>query len=459
MSQLAYNVPGSTGHSPPPRSHLQSPQARPGEMGSAAELSGREAAFRRRLALLEEKHCALWRSTSALPPSLGEPTARRDKRRAERATERFVDGLEKELASQPAGEPGRARLRGWLHRSLRGYGRRGLGLPAPHCDVIFSDAFFRVTAEFARGARAFDPTVALHDLSQALRNVWVMHLFQLFLELEVTHSPAVLGYSLLYPYTDNFLDDDAVSAAAKQRFDQQLGRRLRGEHPPPGSDHERAVFALVGKIERQYPRAEYCELHQSLLAIHRAQRRSLEQQAAGELDDASLLAASVAKGGASVLADGYLVAGRLSREEADFFFGYGVFLQLIDDLQDVRQDLEAGHETLFTRAARGGTLDDLTSRLCHFLDAVLAGSRRFADRRFGVLKDIARSQCRQLILQAAAQHRRLYSRRYVRRLEPCSLVRFSYVRRRGRKLFARYLRLDEHLRRSGGLGSLFEALG
>ena len=67
--------------------------------------------------------------------------------------------------------------------------------------------------------------------------------------------------------------------------------------------------------------------------------------------------------------------GDATPAEERFAFGYGVFLQLLDDLQDVTIDLAAEHHTLFTLAARRGTLDDLTARLLDFIDIVLDQTR------------------------------------------------------------------------------------
>lgn len=64
-----------------------------------------------------------------------------------------------------------------------------------------------------------------------------------------------------------------------------------------------------------------------------------------------VLALSVAKGGASLLADGYLVRGELGPGEAELCFGYGVFLQLLDDLQDVAADEARRSAALPLRAA------------------------------------------------------------------------------------------------------------
>lgn len=368
--------------------------------------------------------------------------------------------MESELLSTP-GEDSLASRRAWrdrLRQQLRDFGGNVMALGAAEREVIFSDAYFEATARFAREARAFDDELQIHDLSQALRNVWIMHLGQLLLDRELRFTRPIFAYSMLYPYTDNFLDEATASAAAKRSFCQRLERRLAGERLLPTSPHERSVFRLVGMIEEALPRERFSDVFQSLLAIHHAQTRSMRQDSE-PLCEARILELSIAKGGASVLADGYLVAGDLEPEEVDFFFAYGVFLQLADDLQDVTADLQAGHQTLFSRRAQlGRPLDGLTNRLIHFLDDVLA-TRRFAHPRYAVLKSLIRNSCLQLIVQSAAGQPKYFSRRYRRTLERHSLTGFAYLRRNTRSLIERGRLVDEQLQRSAMVDSLFEALG
>ena len=58
-----------------------------------------------------------------------------------------------------------------------------------------------------------------------------------------------------------------------------------------------------------------------------------------------------------MLVHGYLTKGHLSPEEEDFFFRYGVLLQLLDDMQDVAVDQAAGHHTIFSNPHTRGALD------------------------------------------------------------------------------------------------------
>lgn len=400
--------------------------------------------FATRLERLTAKYCALWWHSPTRLPDFGDPIPRWRQRRNRRQVDRFTDELEAELTEAPLANassgPDQRRWRDRLHAKLRDLGDRLLPLGAAERQVIFSDEYFEATLRFVREARAFDPDLELVDLSQALRNVWIMHLFQLLLGRRVAYTTPILAYSLLYPYTDNRLDDPALSAQAKRAFCRRLEQRLEGiDVPLPEDDGEAAVFRLIDKIEAALPRARHPGVYQSLLAIHRAQTRSLAQQDQ-TLCEAELLWLSVAKGGSSVLADGYLVAGDLSPEEMDFFFGYGVFLQLADDLQDAEQDHGCDHATLFSSRARRRSLDRLANRLVHFLDSILASP--FASSRDAVLKSLIRQSCVQLIVESAGSQPRCFSRRYLRILGRHSMTGFSYLRKQRGGLVERARKIE-----------------
>ncbi len=221
---------------------------------------------------------------------------------------------------------------------------------------------------------------------------------------------------MLYPYTDNLLDDPAISEEEKSRVNERFGRRVCGDALEPESDHERALWALFAEIESEHIRAAAPRVYESLEVIHRAQTRSVLLMRRDEPPYAiDVLGISLEKGGASVLADGYLVGSDLTRSQAGLFFGLGALLQLADDLQDVNEDARSGTLTVFSQAARRWPLDRLTNRLLHFRAFVLA--HRPDDATLGAV--------------GAAPE--LFTREYVRRIESFSPFRFrALVRQRAR---------------------------
>jgi hypothetical protein len=115
-------------------------------------------------------------------------------------------------------------------------------------------------------------------------------------------------------------------------------------------------------------------------------------------------------------------------EEAEFSFGYGVFLQFIDDLQDVEEDIRNGHHTLFTLAASRCALEVMANRLHRFIDTVLTSCNPGGLRRRGSLTELVRRSCHVMILESIAQCPGLYSESYSGRVERYSPMRFAQIR-------------------------------
>ncbi len=423
-----------------------------------AEAGSVEARFWSDLDSLTARYRLRWLDTPSSTPELGPPVGRWRQWRSGRQAGRLIEDLAGEVEGYPDGEAARVEWRERVRERVQRFGEQRLGWPAGYRDLLLGDEFYESTVEFVHAARAFDPDLSPDDLGQALRNVWIMNSLQMLLDLEVGFSPAIFAYSMLYPLTDNYLDDPVVPETAKRTLNRRLGRRLAGERPAASGPREASLYRLVEQIEGQFPRDQFLQVHLSLQAIHRGQVRSLGQQRSGRPLPETLLEISVLKGGSSVLADGYLTAGRLAPDEADFCFGYGVFLQLLDDLQDAESDRRAGHATLFSRLAGVEPLDGLTSRLYRFIHRVLDGSPRFAARRHETPKDLIRRNCLFLLVGAVAENRHLFSRPFLRALDAAWPLRLAALPRLRRRAEKRYRRTARRLRDRRGVDSLLELL-
>jgi hypothetical protein len=291
-------------------------------------------------------------------------------------------------------------------------------------------------------ARRFDPTITSEDIYQAGRNVWTANFLQLLLGIPVRVTPAIFAYSMLYPYSDNYLDDPAIPTATKLDFNARFGARLAGEPLAPRDRHEQIISDLVGMIEGQFDRARYPQVFASLLAIHRAQVKSLQQlrrdPARQPID---VLGISFEKGGASVLADGYLVAGSLTAEQRECIFGFGVLTQLLDDLEDLPHNLANRFLTIFSQAARQRPLDTVTNHTLHLGAQIMRQLDGLGGADRGPFKDLIARSLNLLLLDAAGRSARLYPRHYLRELETHSPVRFAALRQRRKQLARQQLSL------------------
>lgn len=304
------------------------------------------------------------------------------------------------------------------------------------CIALLTDDFLPVGTRLARWARSFDPQLTMPDIIQACRNAWTACGLQPLLGVPVALTPAILGYSLLYPYSDNYLDGEDVTAEAKLRFSQRFRQRLSGELLPAADEREASLWAMVELVEGQYPRLRYPDVFDCLLAIHRAQEQSIAQ-VRSRCSDTELLQLSCAKGGSSVLADGCLARGWLTPQESRFAFDWGVLLQLGDDLQDVREDMKRGSVTLFSgAAARGELLDNRVRQLLTFSERVGAQMDSLANGT-AMLKGLLRMSWRSLILMAVAESHESFSPAFLAEAEPFSPFRFGFLRERRERLAGR----------------------
>lgn len=401
----------------------------------SAFLSERVGSLGPRVEGLVRDHARLWEDGPTDPP-LPKSYSRGEKKAVEKELSRLVA----ELSSEPVRT---AFLEGSLEPGeieekilgLRPVFKRLLALLGLPLEEVYDARFVDATRRFLRAAREFDPGLSLASAYQALRNVWIMNSLQFDLGLEVEHTDAVFAYSMVYPYLDNLLDDAAAPESRKLAVVGKLKSWLEGAARPAETPREEKLLSLVRLIERRYARAEYPCVYESLLAIHNAQVRSLlQQRLASPPSPGEILAISLEKGGASVLADGYLVAGRLAPADEDFCFGFGTFLQFADDLQDVAEDLGSGHGTVFSAAAGRAPLDGQAVRLDRFLAAVLEKARAGATERRSALCAAIGGGCSLMFRESVGRHPEYFSRAFVRRSRAAFPVRFTYLGKLRRRL-------------------------
>lgn len=398
---------------------------------------------------LLEQHISLWWAQDSSFPRLPFQYTSKQQDENDRLLDRWATGLSRELKNIPPTAEGRQAWQERLRPPMLDFASKALHMEQRHIDFIESTGMVEASQEFARMARQFDPAISAGDIYQAGRNVMTMNFLQLLLGLPVEVTPSVFAYSMLYPYTDNYLDDPAISRTTKLAFNHRFQQRLEGEAVRPANAYENAINRLVEMIESQWERSRYPQVYESLLAIHTAQARSMNLVAPGaspyELD---VLGVSFEKGGVSVLADGYLVAGWIPPEQASFMFGYGAYTQLMDDLEDLEGDMREGCMTVFSQTAGRWPMDGITNRMMHFGRAIFGDLSIFPSPASAGLQEIIDRSMETVLIDIIGRSSKYYSKRYLGDLERHHPFRFASVRKQREKL----------VRQKVHLGRLVEAL-
>ncbi len=308
-------------------------------------------------------------------------------------------------------------------------------LKPEHIEFIETSGILEAIEDFCRKARNFDAGITEEDLFQAGRNIVTANLIQVLLGEPVRVTPSLFAYSMLYPYTDNYLDDPTITDEERNSFNKRFLRRLEGETINAFGQNEDAISDLIGMIESEWDRKEYPQVYESLLAIYHAQCRSLKLVKADLAPyERDILGISFLKGGTSVLADGFLVAGSLTNEQAKALFGFGAFTQLMDDLEDIKDDLGSNRASLFTITSRYWRLDDLFNRFCWFGKRVIGDLNAFHGEDVSLIADLMRTCIDPMLLNTVAQSSKYFSPDRLMELETHMPVSFTGVNRQKKKL-------------------------
>jgi hypothetical protein len=392
---------------------------------------------------LLEHFTGLWWQTSTSRLDSGRTYTIREQLDRERQVEVFLDSLVGEIKPKPARTGSRAEAQAIVsaaaRQSLIDSGKQlacsVLGLKENQIAIVFSNGLIEQSELFTQMARQFDPAISAEDIYQASRNVWTMNFFQLLLGLPVQISPAVFAFSMLYPYSDNYLDDPSISFETKLSFNERFRQRLKGQPVVPANPQEALISDLIGKIEIQYDREQYPQVYDSLLALHAAQSKSIKlllgDRSPYEVD---VLGICFEKGGMSGLADGYLVAGDLTEEQKAFTFLYGIYTQLIDDLEDVNIDLKAGLMTVFSGSAHHWSLEPVTNRTLHLGSELIRSMTIFTSPVRQPFCEFLEQSLPILIATSIGCARKYYPSEYVREMEKYMPVRLAFLDKQKKKL-------------------------
>jgi len=377
----------------------------------------------------------VWNNADPSGEFAGTTYSRPEQARHEHRLRGLVDSAIADLKAMRADRTREAEVQKRVLASFSDFVCSSLGWDSQLLRGPLADDFARALRAFPVLARDFDRAIKPTDIFQAARNAITFHCLQQLLGVPVQPTPSSTAYSLLYPYTDNYLDNRTRSVESKVAFGDRLARKLCGASVAPANPHERRIFQLVEMIEGEHQRSERPRVFDSLLAIHAAQQRSVGLlNDSGGLHAGEIVEIGIEKGGSSVLADGYLAAGDLTPAQAECTYGLGVFLQLRDDLEDVTDDIRNGQQTVFSSVPVRERLDNPTARALAIGSAVIDRLDCFPSPSAESLRAMIRRSLRLTILDAAASSAARYSPGFLEHLEQRSPVRLSFLVQQRRRL-------------------------
>ncbi|MDB4582870.1 class 1 isoprenoid biosynthesis enzyme [Draconibacterium sp.] len=368
----------------------------------------------------------IWENSSTNLPYFSKVYSEAEKREREINYELFQKKIKK-LQNKKKAQQFRANPGASFFPMFKSFLETVFDFEKDHLSLILSEEFKDVSKDFFYKARAFGPELKPENIYQGMRNVWIMNGVQLMVDVPVKITPSVFAYSMIYPYSDNFLDDPDVTNAEKQLFSEKFNGRLHGENVAPANFTEEQLFKLVAMFEEEFPRGQFPRVYESLYAIQKGQTDSLRLIKQNGLSDAVIQNICFEKGGASVLADGYLVSGELTQQQEQALFGYGVYLQLLDDIQDLKEDSSAYTKTMFSCLPEQN-LGEFVNKTIHFGRLALDEMRCFPGVQNDDFLDLMNRSIETMIIESVGLNNTWYNNYYLNELEKHSPLHFAFVR-------------------------------
>lgn len=382
-----------------------------------------------------EQFKTLWDESSNGFPDLGTEISLSEKQRREEGMEQFSQKIKGNLTPGANKDKINEQLKYQMKEKFMIYAKNVFNFNGDEIRLISENGFSGVTKEFMKMAKKFDSSIQIEDIFQACRNLWIINSLQLLMNQPVEVTQSTFAYSMLYPYSDNYLDDPNISKSEKIMFSLRFRDRLLGKNVIPANMNESRIFNLVGMIEGDWNRIAYPEVYESLIAIHDAQTKSISLLSDQKnLSEDDLINISIEKGGASVLADGYLINGTLTRDEEWFCFGFGAFLQFIDDIQDINEDMENNLVTMFTNAACNGKLEEFTNKTMSFSNNVIDDMNIFKTEILEEMKGLVSKSLNYMINEAVGMNYTFFNNEYLNIFERHSPFTYTFLRKKKKQM-------------------------
>ncbi len=347
------------------------------------------------------------------------------KRENEGLMEEFYGRMQKKKAKMPQTEELRKEWEREMEQERKDFLKkeRILSLSEWIGPGLFQE-FEKEIKHFLKRIREFDGTLKGGQIWQAMRNYMV---YAMIVEMQGEKQNAadpVLAYSLLYPYTDNYIDNAGIAKEEKERYNRMIARKLEGKPVTAHSALEEKTCRLLDMIENAYEGGARKKVTGTLLQLLEAQHCSIRQQRE-EIAEDEVLGISIWKGGTSVLADYLFSTADWTKKEEEFYLRFGFALQLVDDLQDMEEDKKEGSRTLMTEAVKDMRLEERVNRLIWFVWNTLRGF----EPKNPALKGFILKNCVEMILLESVINMQFFSAKYIKSLEPYLPFSAGYIKK------------------------------
>ena len=140
------------------------------------------------------------------------------------------------------------------------------------------EAFQAETKRFVRKTRSFDSKLTMENIWQALRNYFIYAVIADLQGQKQECKETAFSYSLLYPYTDNYIDEKQHSRQQKEAYNNMIYDVLKEKPVISEKGIAEKTCQLLEILLNTYEDEKRKEAQNLLLLMLEAQNNSIRQQ-------------------------------------------------------------------------------------------------------------------------------------------------------------------------------------
>ena len=238
---------------------------------------------------------------------------------------------------------------------------------------IFKNVFF----QYIKNIKEIDHPENLiqnNEKSILMTVVWlVMGIWWQSLTSDIEYSPALCFICLAYIFVDHYFDDISIKKKDKKEFAEYCYKRLFTKIKPYDLFSNK-IDQVMTMMETEYSKENFLLTYNRLVYLYSIEMKSMKMQSKISKSPSEYLQLTVEKGYSTLDTMMYLIyinnPEEIDQHKQNFFSLFGLFIQMADDLLDLKSDIKQKNYTYLCKLVLSKSINNIDfyiNKLCNLI--------------------------------------------------------------------------------------------
>lgn len=208
-----------------------------------------------------------------------------------------------------------------------------------------------------------DNLILNNDKSTLMTFVWIaMGVWWQSLTTNIEYTSSLCFICLAYIYVDHYFDDNTIQKKNKKQFADYCYKRLFTQIEPYDV-YTTKINNIMEMMEKEYSKEKYLLTYNRLVYLYSIEMKSMKMQTKMSLSDQDFLQLTIEKGYSTLDTVLYLIyinnSEEIDQHKQNFFSLFGLYIQMVDDLVDLKNDIKQKNYTYLCKLYVSKSLNNI----------------------------------------------------------------------------------------------------